>query len=468
VKRNKLLTLLIGVCLIGALLILPLMSACAPEEVVGPGEEEEEEEQEEEEEEEEMGVVKIGMFGALTGPVGVHGLPLLQGMQILKKHVDEDGGFLVNGKRYTFEIVSFDTRYDPKLCVTGAEKMLEAGVIGTVGAPMNIAGVFAAHEVLGPANIPQMCHLIDWEVGKAKMNNVFEYETVMERKIYVAQFLGPDGLDIDTIAWMEASDMPDMVDLYSEEALTKYGIETVGREAFDVDCTDFYTMLAKLREKDPDVLYNACNATLSALILKQKAELGWLAQTVGVDCLSAAGAPAIRLAGEAVDGHIESVWNFEPAKVYEDWEAEILGVDPAQHKRWVDTSLDMFGIDWYSPYQGTGYTWAQLLIQACQRVGSVTDQAAILDALENTPPTSGVELLVELTPDCHHWIVRWIWVMFTITNPEVGSFVTESFGGSRPIAHCGADWELIMKKDIKLKDIRAGLVPGTQAYGVGY
>lgn len=440
--------------------------------------------------EEELEKVKIGILCALTGPAGPYGLPLLQGVEIFKKHLDEDGGFIVNpqgctrkpgeltcvkellpgGKRYTFEIVKFDTRYDPKLCVTGAHKMVEENVMMTIGAPMNVAGIFAANRILGPAKIPQMCHVIDLKVKNAKFSNVFLYGSIEERKVYVGQFLGPEGLDIKTVAWLETiGQNAGMVELYSEEVEKKYGIKTVAREKFEMGTTDFYTILAKLKKANPDVVYLACGPSEAALILKQRIDMDWPVQCVGIDVLGASGAPMIKLGGKAgIDGHIESVWNFEPEKVYEPWEAKVLGLDMPMHKRWAETSIAMFGRDWYSPYQGTGYTYAQLLVDAMQRAGTVTDHAKILEALENMPLLPGCELAVQYTPDCHQWIVQWVWVMYNVTDEKVGTFTTESFAGSQPIAKCGKDWELTVHKPLKIKDIRAGKVPGTAAYGKGY
>ena len=70
-------------------------------------------------------VLKIGHIGVMSGPAASWGLinkyAALAGAEI----INEDGGFEIGGEKYDIEIVSLDTKQDPRVAIAGAERATE-------------------------------------------------------------------------------------------------------------------------------------------------------------------------------------------------------------------------------------------------------------------------------------------------------------------------------------------------------
>ena len=69
-------------------------------------------------------VLKIGHIGVMSGSAASWGLinkyAALAGAQI----INEDGGFEIGGEKYDIEIVSLDTKQDPRVAIAGAERLV--------------------------------------------------------------------------------------------------------------------------------------------------------------------------------------------------------------------------------------------------------------------------------------------------------------------------------------------------------
>ena len=69
-------------------------------------------------------VLKIGHIGVMSGPAASWGLinkyAALAGAEI----INEDGGFEIGGEKYDIEIVSLDTKQDPRVAIAGAERLV--------------------------------------------------------------------------------------------------------------------------------------------------------------------------------------------------------------------------------------------------------------------------------------------------------------------------------------------------------
>ena len=457
-KRNKLLTLLIGVCLVLALVAVPFMSACAPEVV---------EEEEEEEIVEEVKWVTIGHLQPLTGPAGYFGAAHEMGIVLAIDEINEAGGFLVNGQRYMLELESFDTRYDAKLTVAGATAMVERGIKLIMG-PMVTAGVIAASPIAWEHRALMITCQASTTIKRANLPNYFQIETNEERAGFYASFVA-EGLGADTFALLAASsDFGREVVEFFPPVLEAKGCEVVFTDIHEYGLEDFYTIIAKIREADPDVVYPSTLVSGAALFLKQMMEMNYPVQCVGIDNLGTAGPPIFRIAGAAgADGYFGSAWFFDPEHEWADWEIETMGLDLAELEKFTRASLEKYGRDWYSAFQCFGYILTKVLVDTMQRAGTVTDGEALLAAMETINlPTALFQY--RFAPGFRNAILPRIWVREYVVDEVTGEFKTESIAGSKPLDPYGETWELYMHKELNIDDIRAGIVPGTAAYGIGY
>ncbi len=69
-------------------------------------------------------ILKIGHIGVMSGPAASWGLinkySALAGAEI----INEEGGFEIGGEKYDIEIVSVDTKQDPRVAIAGAERLV--------------------------------------------------------------------------------------------------------------------------------------------------------------------------------------------------------------------------------------------------------------------------------------------------------------------------------------------------------
>ena len=68
--------------------------------------------------------IKLGFLAPLTGPVASWGKPGLNGCMIWADWINQAGGVLLNGERYSIEIIPYDCGYDPEQAINGARQLV--------------------------------------------------------------------------------------------------------------------------------------------------------------------------------------------------------------------------------------------------------------------------------------------------------------------------------------------------------
>jgi len=67
---------------------------------------------------------KVGVLGVMSGSAASWGLVCKYSVEAYAKLINEEGGFLVDGTRHMIEVVSADTKLDPRLAKQGAERLV--------------------------------------------------------------------------------------------------------------------------------------------------------------------------------------------------------------------------------------------------------------------------------------------------------------------------------------------------------
>src|SRR3954471_19134422 len=70
-------------------------------------------------------VLKIGVLGVMSGPAASWGLVNKYCAEATAQMVNDKGGIEIGGEKYRIQIVSVDDRNDPKLTVSGAERLIQ-------------------------------------------------------------------------------------------------------------------------------------------------------------------------------------------------------------------------------------------------------------------------------------------------------------------------------------------------------
>ena len=75
----------------------------------------------------------IGVLGVMSGPAASWGLVNKYCAEVTAKMYNADGGVDIGGTKYQVEIVAIDDKNDPKLSVSGAEKLVDQGIKYIIG-----------------------------------------------------------------------------------------------------------------------------------------------------------------------------------------------------------------------------------------------------------------------------------------------------------------------------------------------
>src|ERR1700690_1077537 len=86
-------------------------------------------------------VVKIGQIEAQTGPNAIYGWMGSQSVPIAVDEINKAGGFKVGDKTYKLELVSLDTRGDPKEATIQLKQLLEQDKVRFIFGPF-LSNVF--------------------------------------------------------------------------------------------------------------------------------------------------------------------------------------------------------------------------------------------------------------------------------------------------------------------------------------
>jgi branched-chain amino acid transport system substrate-binding protein len=207
-------------------------------------------------------VVKIGQIEAQTGTNAIYGWMGSQGVPIAVDEINNAGGFQVGGQTYKLELISLDTRGDPKEATIQLKRLLEqdharfvfgpflSNVFVTVlpyakqfnGKFLLMGGATRMHDYVGKPDHDFVIRTWNWDAGP----NGFG-----ERMVdYLIKTASPHKL-----AMLFQNDQGGKVlgEIY-EPLFKAKGIETV-TEYFDPGTKDFTPVLAKLAAFKADYLF---------------------------------------------------------------------------------------------------------------------------------------------------------------------------------------------------------------------
>jgi len=414
-------------------------------------------------------VVEIGELEPTSGAYSWVGMTDIQGAELAIEFANKDGGVVINDERVFFTLYKYDDRSDPKLSMAGAELMKERGikVIHDLGVEMSIA----IEEVTEPAKIVTFGYNWDLNSVHEGLHYTFASDCIRERIAFYGQYYIEE-LGCKKVGFI-TENVPVWIDTtqYMIDDFTARGCEVVANEVHESDCTDFYTYLTKLKGIDMDALVISGGSSTSALICKQRLELGWPVQILGTDVMYGEGTGFFKVAGEAANGIIEQAWVLDPTVELEPWLVDVMEIDPDLHVRVNDALLAKYGRDGYSPYQAVTVDYILMLIKAMEVAQSWDDGTKIRDAMETIDWRGGFLHLVFYDSD-EHWrfhrkLYSRVFVRSWVDDPETGAFHGEILAACKPErppvgGHpdpetYGLVYEFTIKTPISIKDLIAQL-----------
>ena len=95
--------------------------------------------------------IKIGVAQPLSGPMAALGQDLLNGVNLAVDELNK-GGYTVDGKRVTLEVVAVDDKADAATGKAVAQQLVDAGVVAVIGhlnsgVSIEAAPIYAAKDI---------------------------------------------------------------------------------------------------------------------------------------------------------------------------------------------------------------------------------------------------------------------------------------------------------------------------------
>jgi branched-chain amino acid transport system substrate-binding protein len=309
--------------------------------------------------------IKIGVIQPLTGSVAYNGTADVNGAKLAVEERNKAGGVL--GRQ--IQLVIEDGQCSPANSVNAAEKLIQKDKVVAFSGAFCSSATAAIMPVAQKYKLPLLTGVSSM-AGLTEKGNPYFFRSAETDALLANAFskVIADTLKLKKVAYIGVNDDWGRggVEEFSKD-LSGRGVENVMTEYFDHGTTDFYTLLAKLRNSGADGVFVAAETQDGSILVKQLKEFGINMKVFGVG--SWATADFVNLAGDASEGIYAAVPYVEslPGERNE----QFVAAYKAHYKQAPDK------------YSAAGYNATNILMEAIQRAGS-TDAEQIRVALKAT------------------------------------------------------------------------------------
>jgi branched-chain amino acid transport system substrate-binding protein len=314
--------------------------------------------------------ITIGWVGPLSGQYASYGKMVKTGVEIAVEEINSNGG--VNGRRIV--VVYEDDQLDPKKGVAAFNKLVSVD-----GVPLVIQAA-GSNVMLAQAPIAQRRKvvLISPTCTNPKISEAGEYvfriapSDTYQGKIIAEIAFADLGARSAAVLYINNDYGVGLKDIFLRD-YGEMGGEVKLSEGFAPETKDFRTVLGKIKEAAPSIVFLSSLYQEAALIVKQARELGISFQFIGGDGCFAP--ELIERAGDAAEGMVVINMHWDPQSA-----------DP-HVRNFVERVKAKAGRD-PEVYAALGYDCLRVVADAIGRGGSSSD--GIRTALSKTTALPGL------------------------------------------------------------------------------
>ena len=318
-------------------------------------------------------VIKIGFFAPLTGPASADGLAAKHGAELAVKHINEEGGITIKGKKYKVELVPYDDQLSSDQVVAVAHKMIEQDKVVAAVSGSYSGTTLAASPIFENSHVPLVvAYAVNPKITEGK-KYVFRVGMMGETEGKAAGYAAVKFFHAKTIAILYI-DNPFGSSLaeYAKKEAESLGAKVVYMNKFKFDTNDFTPWLTEIKQLNPDVLmiFGYYDHTVA---VKQAKNLGIKAQIIG--CEGFDSPKFLEIGGSYVEGVV----------IVTDLNRD--SSNPLVQK-FIKEYKETYGID-ADMVAASAYDAVRVLAKAIENAQS-TKPDAIVNALENLKGYDGV------------------------------------------------------------------------------
>lgn len=280
--------------------------------------------------------LKVGVLGVMSGPAASWGLVNRYSAEARAQMINEAGGFEIGGETYDIQIISIDDRNDPRVAVSGAERLIyEEGVRYIIGPNIDTtaAAIVPVLEAGGAINVPYAFsrELYTAPRGNSILGMIASYQAGPVIYKYLAENNG-----VQRIAFISRNES-DSLNQRNEgiEAARNLGLEVVSDSAtYEAGTTDFFPIVGSVIGSNPDLVVLSGAAPSDApLLIRSLRELGYqglISTETAQDAIVLS-----EVAGSAADGFI-SVGGASTPELRSEFMEEFMTVYQSVAGEWND------------------------------------------------------------------------------------------------------------------------------------
>lgn len=298
--------------------------------------------------------IRIGSFGALTGPGYLYGKLVMNGVEVVFDEVNAKGG--INGRK--LELVREDDRCDPAGAIAAVKKLIyQDQVFAMIGGGCSNA-TFAAREEIENSKVPFLVFAsVHDGITTPPASNIYSTATTSSIESYAQlEFALKHGAKRIAVvsmrdSWGRARYEPLMA------AFQAKGITPVADEEVSPDANDATAQVLRLKAANADAVIMLLYPKPGAVFLRDAAKLAFKPMTIGQTGIAdpAAFEEQVGVPGGTANFYTISMVRYTPD-------------DPAVDK-WRKAIETKFSGDRLSVFNLFGVGSAQVLVEALKRAG---------------------------------------------------------------------------------------------------
>ena len=311
--------------------------------------------------------VKIGWIGDLTGPVAINATPVLDGIKMYAKSVNDKGG--INGRK--LNILSETDNYAPSQTVAAAKKLIASDkifcMVGNIGAHTTASIIPLLQKSKTPLLFPGSASTSLYTPPKKYVFSIMStYET--ESRIHADYIVNTIEKPRVFVIYMDTSLGKEPLGGIKDQ-LKKYGVDIIGAAAHKPTAVDFSSQALQCREAKANavVIYSIGRPTASFLLECKKINYKPQFILFSSECVDA----LLKLAGDAVEGavgtHVVSLLNSKDPEV-DEYKSVLKKYYPAKKPRVIEL---------------IGYTMMRAAGDAIKKCGRNLTRDKLINVLES-------------------------------------------------------------------------------------
>ena len=312
--------------------------------------------------------IKIGTFGALTGPGYLYGKLPMNGVEVVFDEINKAGG--INGRK--LQLVREDDRCDPTAAIGAVKKLVEQDqVFAIIGGGCSNA-TFAAKDTLEASKVPTLIFAsVHDGITIPPAANIFSTATTstIESQAQLAYAIEQGAKKIAIISmrnsWGRARYTPLI------EAFKAKDIKPVADEELSPDANDATAQVLRLKAAGADAVLMLLYPKPAAIFIRDAQKLGFKPLSLGQTGIAdpAAFEEQVGVPGATANFRTISQVRYTPE-------------DPKMDK-WRKLVEAKFPGDRLSVYNLFGIGSAEVLVEALTRAGKDLTREKMIDAFAN-------------------------------------------------------------------------------------